>query len=137
MVTDIIALLKLFEGRLPDGETHAWVVDLASHEDRWSEAHDVFDRIRDRNLAAIARKDRASECQYCFEEACLKSLFNETDTGAPFDSSSPHWIIKTALVLARTLGMPDTSVVEVVSPREKPNKTPEPTPGLVTPRALD
>jgi hypothetical protein len=119
MLEDILELLRLFEGRVPDYETHAWVVKVASDEDRWSEAHDVFDRVRDRNLDANAKRDYARECQYCFEEVCLKSIWNLTDTGAPFDPDSPHWITKNAIDLARAIGMSDTDVIHAIAPDEK------------------
>jgi hypothetical protein len=120
MQADILALLNLFKGRVPDPETHAWVTDLASNRNRWRKGHEVFDRVRDRNLSAINQRDRARECQYCFEEVCLKSLYNETDALDPFDSDSPYWIIKNAVALARAIGVPDEEVVAVFAPRVRP-----------------
>src|ERR1044071_4025303 len=119
MLDDILALLRLFHTRVPDAETHAWVSELAADEARWPEAHDVFDRVRRRNLEAIDRKDHARECQYCFEEICLKCLYNETATDAPFDSDSPHWIIKCAIDLARAIGISDKEVITIVAPNEE------------------
>jgi hypothetical protein len=116
MAEDIVALLRLFEDRVPDRETHAWVVALASNPNKWPDAHRVFDRVRDRTLAAIKAGDRLREGQYMFEEICLKSLYNESNTLAPFDSDSPHWITKCAISLARQLGIPVQEVVTVVAP---------------------
>jgi hypothetical protein len=89
---------------------------LADDQEKWSRAHDLFDSVRERNLRAIESGDKVQECQYCFEEVCLQSLYNETDTVAPFDSCSPYWIIKNALVLAQAIGIPVTDVVAIVAP---------------------
>jgi hypothetical protein len=117
MQDDILALLALIKGQVPDPETHAWVVELARDRTKWSKGHEVFDRIRQRNLQAIKARDHVRECQYCFEEVCLKSLYNETAALDAFDSDSPHWIIKNALALARVIGVGDEEVVAVVAPR--------------------
>jgi hypothetical protein len=116
MQADILALLELFRGRVPDPETHAWVVELAADSKKWGSGHDVFDRVRARTLRAINTQDRVRECQYCFEEVCLQSLYNETYPADPFDSCSPYWVIKNALVLARAVGVPVLHVIAVVAP---------------------
>src|SRR5262249_13848114 len=116
MQAHILALLRLFAGRVPDSETHAWVIELATDRERWERGHNVFDRVRLRNLEAIKLRDRVRECEYCFEEVCLKSLYNETYPCAPFDPDSPYWVIKNALGLARVLGMPVRDVVGIVAP---------------------
>jgi hypothetical protein len=116
MIDDIIALLELFEGHVPDRETNTWVNRLARDPNKWSRAHDVFGQVRRRNLVAINLKDLIRECQYCFEEVCLKSLYNETDTVARFDSDSPYWVIKNAIVLARAVGVSLDDVVKIVAP---------------------
>jgi hypothetical protein len=113
---DILALLELFEDRVPDPETLAWVKDLTANCDAWELGHDIFDRVRSRNLLAIESGDRVRECQYCFEEVCLQSLYNETYPPAAFDSCSPYWIIKNALILAREIGISIHDVVAVVAP---------------------
>jgi hypothetical protein len=122
MVEDIVALLKLFEAHASDRETHAWVAALAADRRRWPDAHRVFDRVRDRTLKAISAKDRLREGQYMFEEICLKSLYNETTATDPFDSDSPHWIIKCAIGRARQLGIPVEQVIAVVAPDAEPSR---------------
>lgn len=116
MQADIIGLLRMFEDALPDRESHAWTAQVASDPGKWSRGREVFHRIRDRNLRASARGDRAAEAQYCFEEACLQSLFNETSTDTPFDSCAPYWIIPNALSLAAALGLGSEKVLAVVAP---------------------
>ena len=85
-----MALLRLFEGHVPDCETHSWVVALAASPSKWPDAHRVFDRVR--------------------------NLYNETPAQDPFDSDSPHWIIKCAIGLARRVGVPVREVIAVVVP---------------------
>lgn len=116
MQADILALLRLFRTHVPDAESNVQVTELAADEQKWGGAHDLFDRVRERNLRAIESGDRVRECQYCFEEICLKSLYNETDTVTPFDPCSPYWVIKNALVLAQAIGVPVTEVVAIVAP---------------------
>jgi hypothetical protein len=116
MQADILAMLELFRGRVPDPETNASVTDLAIDRNRWRLAHDLFDRVRLRNLKTIDSGDRVRQSQYCFEEVCLQSLCNETDTTVPFDSCSPYWVIKNALNLARAIGVPVQDVVAIVAP---------------------
>jgi hypothetical protein len=118
MQSDIMGLLVLFRGHAPDPETLEWVIELAAERDNWETAHDLFDQVRTRNLGAIESGDHARECQYCFEEVCLQSLFNESDTTTPFDSCSPYWVIKNALILARAVGVPVQDVVAIVAPTD-------------------
>jgi hypothetical protein len=119
LVSDILALLELFEGRVLDREAHAWVKELAADQDRWPEAHDVFDRVRRRTLEAIEKKDHIRASQYGFDEICLKTLYNETATDVPFDSEVPHWITKSALRFARAVGIPESEVIDVIAPNEE------------------
>lgn len=116
MERNILALLRLFQDHVPDRETHSWVVKLAADRARWQQGHDVFDRIRHRNLRAIRDNDETKQAQYCFEETCLKSLYNETATDAPFDHDAPYSIIPTAIDLARRVGIRDEEVVRTVAP---------------------
>jgi hypothetical protein len=119
LVADILALLDLFQSRVLDREVHMWVRELAADEDRWPEAHDVFDRVRWRTLEAIEKKDRVRASQYGFDEICLKTLYNETDTDMPFDAESPYWITRNALGFARAVGIPDEEVISIIAPNGK------------------
>ncbi len=121
MIDDIEALLYLFQDVVPDKKTNQLVLDLVLDKSRWSEAHDVFSKIRDNNLEAIRKNDHNKESQYCFEEVCAQSIFNLTHTDMPFDSDSPYWVIKNALQLALQLGVPTDKIVEVVVPNKSSN----------------
>ncbi|MCL1473193.1 hypothetical protein [Argonema antarcticum] len=63
MQADILALLQLFQGRVPDPESHGWVVELVNDRSRWQKGHDLFDRVRTRNHKAIDSSDRVRVCQ--------------------------------------------------------------------------
>lgn len=118
MQDTILALLRLFAGRVADAETHGWVSALASERGRWPEAHDLFGRVRRRLLDTSGDPGRGG--QYAFEEICLKSLFNETDTTRPFDPSSSFSVAAVAVGLARQVGVPEAEVLEVVAVRANP-----------------
>jgi len=85
---------------------------------RWGDAHALFDRIRSKTLNSIQAKNRLLEAQYAFEEICAKTLYNLTDTDAPFDPDSPYFVIPMALDLARALQISDDEIIQIVAPRE-------------------
>jgi hypothetical protein len=116
MQADILGLLRLFAGRVPDAETLDWLMELTADREKWTIAHALFDRVRRRHLKAIDTGQRALDIQYCFEEVCLKSLYNETYPQAPFDSGSPYCVIKNAIALARAVGVPVEEVLAIVAP---------------------
>ncbi len=123
----ILALLELFRDHAPDKETSAWTIELVADEKKWPQAHALFDRVRDRCLTAkgdagrptipFDREDRARVEQYGFEELCLKTIFNETNTDCPFDAGSPFWVVSSAIRLARALEIPVESVIAVIAPQ--------------------
>ena len=117
MDQDIVGLLRVFQGRVPDPETHSLVLSLALDREQWPFAHEVFHQVRSRTLAAISAKDKVRECQYSFEEICLKSLYNETSAVDPFDHDSPHWITKNAIDLARSIDLPVQAILDVIAPQ--------------------
>jgi hypothetical protein len=125
MQSTILALLRLFREGARDTETNAWTTELVADRDKWPRAHDLFDLVRKRLLAATQdggrplpadQVDNATACQYSFEELCLKAVFNETDTQCPFDSCSPFWVAGSAIYLARALGVPVSAVIAVIAP---------------------
>ena len=79
----------------------------ASVPDRWPEAHATRGRVRDKLLKTC---DAKLSAQYYFAEACLESLYNETNPDDPFDSVSPFWVVPHALTFAETLGPPHSLV---------------------------
>lgn len=117
-IADIQALLDLFETQVPDKESNRLVAKFAHDKSRWYKAHGLFTTIRDRNLRAIKNGEKDKECQYCFEEACAKTLYNVTRSSAPFDPDSPYWVLKNALILAKQIGVSIEQVVEAVAPNK-------------------
>jgi hypothetical protein len=112
-------LVGLFLARCTENSTMEELKELLSNQDRWIEAHALFDRIRRKTLGAVKQKNRLLASQYSFEEICTKTMFNLTDTDAPFDADSPFFVIPIALSFARALGIPDEDeeVMRIVAPR--------------------
>jgi hypothetical protein len=126
-------LVELFLARCPDKSTMEELKELLSNQDRWIEAHALFSRIRsklldvDDRIRLLARsklldvdnRTRLLASQYSFEEICAKTMFNLTDTNAPFDADWPFFVIPFALHLARDLGIADEEVIWIVGPRNE------------------
>jgi hypothetical protein len=117
IIEDIKNLLDLFADKVPDKESNRLVRKFLDDKNRWVKAHGLFTTIRERHLKASKSEDRARECQYRFEEACAKTLYNLTYSSAPFDADSPYWIIKNAFMLANELDVPDKKIVSIIAPR--------------------
>jgi hypothetical protein len=115
MVDDMKRLVWLFAPRCVDRRTMDELERMLADEERWTGAHDLFDRIRKKTLVASRDGNQTLEAQYCFEEVCSKVLFNLTDPGAPFDEDSPYWIAPNAFALARALKIDDSDVLEIVA----------------------
>ena len=118
MQARLVRLLKLFDDYSSDKETHAWVVELVANENKWPEAHDLFDLVR-RRLVSLTKSRESSEgreAQYAFEELCLQTVFNETATEMPFDTNSSFWLAGSAINFARRVGVPTDSVLAIIAP---------------------
>lgn len=125
IVTEMKALLDLFEYRVPDKESNRLVWRFCDEREKWIKAHGLHSTIRNRNLKAIKQGDKAKESQYCFEEVIAKTLFNLTRPNAPFDPDSPYWVIKNALILAMEVGVPVQEVANIVAPNNALQPTPK------------
>lgn len=123
IITEMKALLDLFEDKVPDKESNRLVWRFCDEKHKWIKAHGLHSTLRDKNLKAIKQGNRAKECQYCFEEVIAKTLFNFTLSSAPFDPDSPYWVIKNALSLAKVVGMPTEAVVNIVAPNHSIEQT--------------
>jgi len=122
----IVGLLRLFTGRVPDAESNARVLELATTPRSWSAGHAVFSAVRSRLLDAIDAKDRVREAQYSFEELCCKALYNATSPRDPFDPSSAFFVAGLALGLARAVGVSIEAVAAVLAPDAEPHTAPDP-----------
>jgi hypothetical protein len=110
----IVALLKLFAGRVPDSESNARVLELAGTSSRWSAGHAFFREVRHRSLAAIKAKDQLRATQYMFEELCCKAIYNATSPQDEFDPSSPFFVAPAAARLAHAIGVSAEEVTAVL-----------------------
>jgi len=115
VILAIRALCELCALHTEDRTTLDEIVLMSLDRSRWSAAHDLFQRIRAKNLRASRRGDARLEAQYCFEEACAKSLYNLSRAPAPFDADAPYWIIPNAISFARQVGLNDADIVHVIA----------------------
>jgi hypothetical protein len=117
IVLHITRLIALFEPHCDDRSTlRDMERTLVLGRSRWRAARGIFQRVRAKRGAAHRAGDDVRVTQYEFEEVCAKTIANLCDVSAAFDADSPYWIVPRALVLARTLGIPDAQVVELVAP---------------------
>jgi hypothetical protein len=114
MIRQMLRLVEIFSARAEDRSTLDELSRMIGNESSWQNAHDLFDRIRRKSLAAGEHEDTRAITQYCFEEACAKTLYNLSDTDAPFDEDAPYWVVPQALRLARSLGIDETEIVSIV-----------------------
>jgi hypothetical protein len=114
MIQQMLRLVAVFSARVEDRSTLDDLYRMIGDESSWHKAHDLFSRIRRKSLAAD-RDDARAITQYCFEEVCAKTLFNMTDTDAPFDEHAPYWVVPQALRLARRLGIDETEITTIVA----------------------
>jgi len=112
----IVRLLRVFDGRVPDVESHARIVELVATPELWSAGHAVFDEVRRRLLAAMKTKDASREWQHHFEETCCQAVFNATDPREPFDPGSAFFVVPQAFGLARAVAVPVADVVSALTP---------------------
>jgi hypothetical protein len=107
--------VEMFAARTTDRSTLDELQRMFADRGTWHKAHDLFQRIRIKNLQASRRGDAQLEAQYCFEEVCAKTLYNLTGRPEPFDADSPYWIVPNALATARHLGIDERDIVKVVA----------------------
>ena len=107
-------LFLIFAEKSTDRSTLDELYQMSNDKDSWHRAHDLFQRIRRKNLEAVSRKDAKLEAQYSFEEACAKTIHNLFRSNAPFDPDSPYWIIPNALVTARLFGIEERTIISAV-----------------------
>lgn len=111
----IVALLRLFQDKVPDQLSARQVLNMALSND-WSCAYEARSTVRNRLLLATEAKDSVRAAQYWFEESCLETLYNDTQPDCPFDSISPYWVVPHAINLARQLSIPFDEVRTAIWP---------------------
>lgn len=115
IILAIRGLCELFGPHTEDRVTLDEIVDISLDRSRWRVAHDLFQRIRAKNLKASKRGDVRLEAQYTFEEVCAKSIYNLSKEPAPFDADCPYWIIPNAIGFARKAGINDSEIIRIVA----------------------
>jgi hypothetical protein len=107
-------LIEIFAARSPDRGTLDELHRMIGDRGAWHRAHDLFQRIRSKTLVAEKQGDRKMEAQFCFEEACAKTLYNLTGRPAPFDTDSPFWIVPNAIVTARYFEIDERDILRAI-----------------------
>ena len=115
MVPQIRQLLEVVGTGVSDRETIGELFRVIDDRRRWKEGHDLFSRIRNKTLRADKNGDGKQIAQYCFEEVCAKSIYNESGPDDTFDSDSPFRVVPLALHAARKLGIDRERVLAVVA----------------------
>ena len=115
-MSDMGRLIALFVAHAPDPASLEELDRLVREKARWPKAHGIHSNIRSKTVAAERRDDAAAAAQYWFEEACAKTIYNLTNSSAPFDPDSPYWVVPRALRLARALGLNRDLVLAIVDP---------------------
>lgn len=115
MLDAMKSFIEMFAARTADRSTLDELQRMIADRGTWHKAHALFQRIRLKTLDVSRRGDARLEAQYCFEEACAKTLYNLTGSPAPFDADSPYWIVPNALATARHLGIDEKDIVTVVA----------------------
>jgi hypothetical protein len=117
-ITDqLTQLVDLFAGHCTDASNLTELSEILGDRGKWPKAHELFGRIRRKNIAAQHAQDHGLISQYDFEEICAKTIYNLSGRSAPFDSDSPYWVIPTALTLAQSLQLDTALILAIVSPR--------------------
>jgi hypothetical protein len=115
MLDQMKRLIEMFAARSRDRSTLDELHRMIADDSTWPKAHNLFQRIRQKTLAAEQRRDELSDCQYLFEEVCAKTLYNLSGESAPFDADSPYWIVPNALSLARRMRIDESEITKIVA----------------------
>jgi hypothetical protein len=111
-------LIAVFAPRCADRTTLSELSEMiVQGRAEWQRAHQLFQRIRQKTLAAGRSGDSVREAQYLFEEVCAKTLYNLSGGDAPFDAHVPFKIVPNAIAFARQLNIADSEVVQAIMPR--------------------
>jgi hypothetical protein len=114
-ITDAIKrLIVILAVKSADRRTLDELHDLVGDRAMWHRAHDLFSRIRQKNVEASRKGDVRLEAQFSFEEACTKTLYNLGRYPGAFDADSPYWIVPHALRAARLMGIDEGKIISAV-----------------------
>lgn len=114
IATAMKSLITIFAEKSKDRTTLDELFQMIDDRSQWPAAHGLFRRIRIKTIEAAKQGDPQLESQFCFEEACAKTLYNVSGEPAPFDADSPYWIIPNALVAARHFGIDRNEIISAI-----------------------
>jgi len=104
---EIRRLTRLFLPYCMDRESLHALDRMTTNPGQWRDGHSIFQSIRSKRSEAERERDHRKACQYRFEEACVKTLYNFSGAPASFDKDSEYKIRSYALELAMALDIPD------------------------------
>lgn len=104
--------IVLFKPHCSDTETFAELLELLEDKD-WGKAHALFSKIREKTLKA-EKSAHQGGWQYHFEEICAKTLYNLSDSPAPFDPDSPYWVVPFAFAFAKELKIDASKIISII-----------------------
>lgn len=111
IISAMMEMLVLFRGVCKDVETLDRLIKMAPNRGKWAGGHSLFSDIRKKKLLASKQGAQLLVAQYDFEEVCAKTLYNLSQSSAPFDPDSPFWIVPLGVALGRELGLTEPSQV--------------------------
>ncbi|QNO26713.1 hypothetical protein EEB18_018585 [Sphingopyxis sp. OPL5] len=104
-------MLTFFENRCDDRDTLRKLLIMIADRGSWKGAHALFQDIRQKTLKAEKRDDQLGLVQYAFEEICAKTIYNLSDSPAPFDADSAFWVVPLGVALGRQMGLSEPSQI--------------------------
>ena len=113
IVRSVRELCEFFADRCNDRGLLDEIAQAADDRSAWRNARQLFNRARQKTLAA--QGNALLESQTLFEEICAKTLYNLSNEPAPYDADSPYWVVPNALSLARALGLEEREVTRIVA----------------------
>jgi len=111
IVDAMTEMLTFFENRCDDRDTLRKLLIMIADRGSWKGAHALFQDIRQKTLKAEKRDDQLGLVQYAFEEICAKTIYNLSDSPAPFDADSAFWVVPLGVALGRQMGLSEPSQI--------------------------
>lgn len=107
-------LMEAFATESTDRSILEQLLAIIKDRSRWPSAKGVFDQIRSKARQAAKANDQVLDAQYRFEEACAKTIYNFSGSGAPFDEESPYWVVPAALIAESQGAVPTGTVLRIL-----------------------
>jgi hypothetical protein len=108
-------LVSLFRPHCADTTTLDELDELCANHTLRYRGHDLFCRVRKKNLHSNLSGDAALKAQYDFEEVCAKTLYNLGHNPDPFDPDVPFKIVPAAFAFAGLLDIADSKITNAIT----------------------